>query len=296
MSDYETLQRKRNITVGLFVIVAVCALIWLIYKFGDLPVFVSHWKSFQVEVKFSAAPGVQENTPVRFSGYQVGRVAKVMPPEILRIGDSNSWSYQTRVIINIKREYENKIPKDAEVKLMTRGFGSSYIKFKAKPFDVEKPTGEFVKDNDLLQGSTGTTSEIFPEETQKKLDELVDGIKALVKNANDVLGDAENKQSFKKSLGNLSKMTEKSITAVDEFQNFTVSMIGTSEELSKTLSELKVILEKINSGEGSAAKLLNDGRFYENMLENTEQLHTLMAEIKDFIAHAKEKGLPIKVK
>ena len=35
MSDYETTQRKRNIIVGLFVLIAVCALIWLIFKFGE---------------------------------------------------------------------------------------------------------------------------------------------------------------------------------------------------------------------------------------------------------------------
>lgn len=32
MSDYETVQRRRNIVVGIFVIVAVAALVWLIFS------------------------------------------------------------------------------------------------------------------------------------------------------------------------------------------------------------------------------------------------------------------------
>jgi len=84
VSDYETTQRRRNIIVGIFVIVAVCAFFWLIFKFGDLPVFVSEWKSFKVRVQFPTAPGVQENTSVRFCGYEIGRVTKVEPPKVLK--------------------------------------------------------------------------------------------------------------------------------------------------------------------------------------------------------------------
>ncbi len=60
MSDYETIQRRRNIIVGIFVIVAVCVLVWLIFKFGDLPTTVSKISSFDVLVQFPTAPGVQK--------------------------------------------------------------------------------------------------------------------------------------------------------------------------------------------------------------------------------------------
>ena len=46
MSDYETTQKRRNIVVGLFVIASIFALVWLIYKFGDLPIKVSEFLSF----------------------------------------------------------------------------------------------------------------------------------------------------------------------------------------------------------------------------------------------------------
>ena len=290
MSDYETTQRRRNIIVGIFVIVAVCAFFWLIFKFGDLPVFVSEWKSFGVRVQFPTAPGVQENTSVRFCGYQVGRVTKVEPPKVLKDLNTGRLYHQTVVVLNIERKYDD-IPADVDVKLMTRGLGSSYIELKLKHFDVMDPTGESLVAGSLLQGSTGMTSEFFPEESQEKLAKLVDGLSTLTNNANDILGDPNNKENFKMILANLSEATNHAEQTVKEFQEFVAAGTTTSEELTKAVTELRIILDKVNSGQGSLARLVNDGRFYENLLENTQQLQVLLENLTSFIAEVNEKGL-----
>ena len=90
MSDYETMQRRRSMVVGIFVIVAVIAFFWMIFKFGDLPIFVSEIKSYQVKIQFPSAPGVQKDTPVRFCGYQIGTVTDVKPPNIFRTETPNN--------------------------------------------------------------------------------------------------------------------------------------------------------------------------------------------------------------
>ena len=84
MSDYESSQRRRDVVVGIFVVLGLTALGWMIFKFGDLPTAVSRMKSFQVYVQFPTAPGVQKDTPVRFCGYQIGRVTSVMAPAYWR--------------------------------------------------------------------------------------------------------------------------------------------------------------------------------------------------------------------
>jgi len=290
VSDYETTQRRRNIIVGIFVIVAVCAFFWLIFKFGDLPVFVSEWKSFEVRVQFPTAPGVQENTSVRFCGYQVGRVTKVEPPKVLKDLNTGRFYHQTVVVLNIERKYDD-IPANVDVKLMTRGLGSSYIELKLKHFDVMEPTREFLVAESLLQGSTGMTSEFFPEESQEKLAKLVDGLSTLINNANDIIGDPNNKENFKMILANLSEATNHAEQTVKEFQEFVAAGTTTSEELTKAVTELRTILDKVNSGQGSLARLVNDGRFYENLLENTQQLQVLLEDLTSFIAEVNEKGL-----
>jgi len=340
--------------VGFFVIIGACALVWLIFKFGDLPMFVTKLDSYQVYVQFPTASGVQRDTPVQFCGYQIGRVTEVMAPEI-RSEMSNGKKtdlkyYQTVVVLNIDKKYKT-IPSNVDVKLMTRGLGSSFIEIKQTPgkeavaLDPNIPESKFLINNMWLQGSTGMTSEFFPEESQQKLDKLIEGINELVANANDIFGDQANKQNFKQILANLADATEQVQQTLDEIkklaatgtstlekadvkidkavnavvatsedirkltttgtttlesvdenaEKLVVAMVDTSEQLSKAMSELHSILIKVNTGQGSAGRLLNDGRFYENLLENTEQLQKLLEEMNKFVEELREKGIKTKL-
>jgi len=305
--------------VGVFVVVGICALVWLIFKFGDLPTAVTKMGSFEVFVQFPTAPGVQQDTPVRFCGYQIGRVTKVMSPEIRRDMVSGLEYYQTVVILSIDEKYVN-IPSNIEVKLMTRGLGSSYIELKqhpgihSVPLDPNRPETIFLVDKIWLQGSTGMTSEFFPEESQKKLVELVESLRVLSGHANDIISNPDNKENLQKILANLTEASEQAKGTMEEFRKFAiagtttlknadakaeeliVAMVDTSEEISKASGQLRLILEKINSGQGSAARLINDGRFYENLLENAQQIQLLLEELKSFVTQARDKGVPIKLK
>ncbi len=298
MSDYETRETKRNVTIGLFVIIAVCALVWLVFKFGDLPIKVSELRSYQVTIQFPTAQGVQRNTAVYFCGYLVGSVTKVRPPQILKDLKTGQFYHQTLVVIGIEKKYKN-IPEDVEARLMTRGFGSSYIDLRAKNPDPLQPQNSFLKSGSSLQGATGVTSEFFPEESQRKLEQLIDGLGELVSNANDIIGTPESKENLKNILANLSEATGKATDALEQFRLLSVAgtttlrnadsrmegvfagIAGASEELSKATAQLRIILEKINTGQGSAGKFVNDGRLYENLLENTEQFKALLEQVKE---------------
>ncbi len=342
MSDYETSQKRRNFVVGLFVVFGLAALGWLIFKFGDLPGIVTRYRAFQVFVQFPSAPGVQKDTPVRFCGYQIGRVTSVMTPEIRRDLVTGLEYYQTVVVLSIDKNY-GAIPHDVDVKLMTRGLGSSYIELQQDP---AKPAGDkFLENETLLQGSTGMTSEFFPEESQKKLDGLIEGLRSLIGNANDVLGDPNSRRHVKRTLANLADASEQAKHTLAEFEKLAAagtntlekadtkveevvaSVVGTSEEIRKfattgtstlksvdakaetlvaslvqtseqltgAMRELQLVLEKANNGQGTAARLLNDGTFYENLLENTDQLQTLLEEMKAFIAEWRDKKIDVKI-
>jgi phospholipid/cholesterol/gamma-HCH transport system substrate-binding protein len=314
VTDYETIQRKRNLIVGIFVMVGLCALVWLIFKFGDLPIKVSEIRSFEVVVQFPTAKGVRKNTPVQFCGYQIGRVTDVMAPKKMEDLETGLLYHQTKVILSIDKRYVD-IPSNVAVKLMTRGLGSSYIELvidpalPPEPRDPNRPETQFLVDGMLLQGSTGMTSEFFPAESQKKFEDLISSFNSLVNHANDILGDQTTKENFKSILANLSAATKQATETLKQVQEFSaagteafkntdaridklvLAMIGTTEELSQTIAQLRVLADKVNNGEGTAAKLLNDGRLYESMLTSTEQLQALMAELKSLIAQVKEKGL-----
>ena len=305
--------------VGVFVVIGMFALIWLIFQFGDLPTAVTKMGSFEVFVQFPTAPGVQTDTPVRFCGYQIGRVTKVMAPDIRKDKETDLEYYQTVVVLSIDKTYVN-IPSNIDVKLMSRGLGSSYIELKqyperpAVPLDPNRPETIYLVDKILLQGSTGITSEFFPEESQEKLENLVEGLRVLVANANDILGDRSNKENLRKTISNLTDASREAKRTIEEFRKFAVAgtktltnvdtkteelvvaLVDTSEEIGEAASQMRQILEKVNNGQGSAARLINDGRFYENLLEDTQQIQLLLEELKIFVNQARDKGVPIKLK
>ena len=327
MSDYETIQRRRNIIVGIFVIIAISALIWLIFKFGDLPSTISKFRSFEVYVQFPTSPGAEKDTPVQFCGYQIGRVTKVMAPEKLKDLETGLEYHQTKVILSIDKKYVN-IPSNVEIKLMMRGLGSSYIeltvdptKQPAPPIDPNRPETSFLFNGILKQGSTGMTSEFFPTESQKKFEDIADGFKGFIDDARDFIGDPNSKENLKGTLANLHKVSHEAIEIIQQAQQtiqefkemaatgtktlqnadakierLVANFISTSDHLSEVAAQLQLILEKVNNGDGTIAMLLNDGQLYENMLESTEQIQMLLEELKSFVAKSKCKGLPIKLK
>jgi ABC-type transporter Mla subunit MlaD len=327
VSDYETIQKRRNIIVGLFVILAVFALVWLIFKFGDIPTAVTKISSFDIFVQFPTAPGVQKDTPVQFCGYQIGRVTKVMAPQIRRDLQTGLEYHQSMIALSIDKKYRN-IPSNVEIKLMRRGLGSSYIEMTVDPAnlpapmtDSNRPETRFLVDGMLKQGSTGMTSEFFPAESQKKFEDLADGLKGLIDDARDIIGDPNSKENLKTTLANLHQVSHLTIETmqqakqtIQEFREFAAAgnrtlqnadvkaerlvtaLIDTSEQLSEAASQLRVILEKANSGEGTVARLVNDGRLYESMLENADQMQLLLKESESFLAKSRDKGLPIKLK
>jgi phospholipid/cholesterol/gamma-HCH transport system substrate-binding protein len=310
VNDYEAMQRRRSFIVGVFVIIAIVAFFWLIIKFGDLPGIVSEVRSFEVNIQFPSAPGVQKDTPVRFCGYQVGRVSSVQEPSVRKDLDTQEYFFQVMVVASIDNQYYNKIPNIVEAKLMSRGFGSSYIELRVPRQEI--PEGKFLTEGSLLQGSTGVSSEFFPEETQKKLEELITGVSKLIENTNEIIGSAENKANIKDALANIAAASKQAVDMMKQIQetaatakttientdvrveSLTKSLITTSDRLSEVMKHIDGIVDKIDRGEGTAGKLLNDGRLYEQLLEDSRQLDLVLKDLKTFLEQSKEKGLRIK--
>ncbi len=317
LSDFEAIQNRRNLVVGIFVVVGFLAFGWLVFKFGDMPLWVAKLRSYDVHVQFLEANGVQKDTPVQFCGYQIGRVTAVEPPRIREeiVFDPNNerrWFHQSLVTMSIDNQFSD-IPKDCQIKLMTRGLGSSFISIKS-PIPDEK--SECLTHGMTVQGSAGVSSEFFPEETQKKLEGLVDDLRTLVGNANDVAGDDENKQNLKTFLQNLTdasgqaaKTLEQARHTIDHayaaigdyrtlastgtnaLEKVSGSIASASEELTRASTQINVMLAGINEGNGTVGKLVNDARLYEELLDTSTQMQILVVEMKKLAQAINERGL-----
>jgi len=282
--------------VGLFVILAMVVFLWMLFRFRELPLLVSKVKSFSVLVYFPEAPGVQKDTPVKYCGYQIGRVMKLAPPRV------RGESHKVGVSIAIEKAYSD-IPDDAQFVVIKRGLGSSYIEI--QDISEAEPTG-FLRDEMVLDGTVGMASDFFPPEVQAKLEDLVDSIAALSNNANAVIGDGENQMNIKKLLANMEtafSRADETLQSIQQLSDTSAEKVGAlgdkmvlaAEQLEGTLSEFRQILAKIESGEGTAGKMINDGRLYEDLLESSEELRSLLEQIQEWVAESREEGFRIKL-
>ncbi len=329
MSDYNSSQKRINMIVGSFVIVGFAAFLWLIFIFGELPIAVTELRSFRVVVRFPSAPGIQQNTPVYYCGYQVGRVVNVMAPEPVINRIPGGPHHEVKVTLAIQSRYKT-IPSNVEFVVMKRSMGSSFVDLQVDPdlplvpLDSANAATAYLYDEmPIRTGTTSMSSEFFPKETQKKLENLMDSITQLAQNANDVVGDQENQISIKTALANVKDATlqaKETLASIRKFSDTgTVAIEDTSKNVGSTLAsirnlsdkgtvaveeiamdianslkELQLVLQRAKAGNGTAARLLNDGRLYENLLDSSQELQLALEQLKFLAADAREKGIKLK--
>ena len=297
MADYDTLQKRRNAIVGGFVIIGFCAFVWILFMFGELPLFVSRFRSFEITVDFRDAPGIQDNTPVKYLGYQVGRIVKIYPPFLYIDPETGTACHKVRVAIAIDKREDFFIPSNVSVKIKRRSMGSSYIEFEPNPdkpmvpLDPDRPETVHLLEGAHLDGEIGISGELIPEDIQKNLPILVENLTNLAANINTIVGDPENQANLKQSLKNTAQLTAKAIETLDILQQ---KVDGVGEELTETLTELRLLLTKVTSGDGTAARLLNDAELYENLLDSSEELKLALGQLREFATDTKNEGLNIK--
>lgn len=313
MSDYYTVQRRRNLIVGIFVVLGLCAFFFLVMIMGDLPVAVSKITSFNIHVQFPETPGITKQSPVQYCGYQVGKVSEMIPPQPRENPITKRTYNQTVAILAIEKKYK-AIPSNASIKVLKRGLGSSYIEIKDVPglepkaIDANKPETQFLCEGlPVLQGGVGMASEFFPEEMRRDAEELVAQFTELVKSTNIIVGDPNNQKSVSQLLVNaelataqatetLKEIKELSSAGRSKIDGLSNSITDASEEFTATLRELRTTLRKANEGDGTAAKILNDGRLYENLLDSSAELQLALEQMRLLVTEARDNGVPIKLK
>ena len=154
-----------------------------------------------------------------------------------------------------------------------------------------------------------------------RLNRTLDGLEAIV-------GDTENQANLKASLANLSRTTAQAGKAVEALQAFAAEarkttagasqtvqsvtktselaakrldqvaakVLDSTDKLSDLLTTLNKAAGKMESGEGTAGRLLNDPKLYNNLLEVGEQMTKLLREVRQLVATWKKSGMGIKLK
>jgi phospholipid/cholesterol/gamma-HCH transport system substrate-binding protein len=143
-----------------------------------------------------------------------------------------------------------------------------------------------------------------------------------------VLGDEANQGNLRTSLANLSRASESAVEAMDELKAFATEakiaaagagktvhdvseltakvnvradeladkLIDSAEKISGVMATIQKAATKMESGDGTAGKILNDPKLYNNLLEATGELSTVLKEFSKLVETWKEQGVTFHLK
>ena len=290
---------KREIKVGLFAI-AVLLIGWGVIKylkglavFGNSNVYYAYYEQ---------VGGIQPASHVMIYGVKVGTVTNVTLNE--------DPSKGVEVELSIDSRYQ--IPVDSKAKIFSDGLmGGKAIEI------VYGNSTEMVPDNGSIQTMqstdlmelAGSEMEGLLEKVTVIMDNLTqtlesvnslmaqntENITSIVSNVNGLTGNAnsmlakerehleqalESLGQFSKTLGDNSEQIDSIIDNLDSFST-QLAQSGLVAEVEGVVTKLNEVLAAINNQEGSVGKMLNDGELYANLTAASENLSTLLADLKE---------------
>lgn len=170
-------------------------------------------------------------------------------------------------------------------------------------------------------GAQEQETEAGLKKTLARLDRVLAGMES-------VFADEANQENLSKSLANLAEATESARgamqevrkvaanvqkvvdnagqateavagaaeTAGDRINDLSESLLTQTENLSQLLQTLHKAAVKLESGQGTAGKMLNDADLFDNLVEATSQLDKLIKEMRGLVRTWKESGVGVKLK
>jgi len=299
--------------VGLFVAVAITFL-YLGYNFLRGKKLFSTYNTYYVI--YNNVEGLAPSTAVYVNGFKVGQVEEISMPDMLKT-DSILVKLLVQGKIQIK---SNSIALVTKSGLLDGNVIS--INFDDKPADILKDGSYIfgTREEDLftsinnmvgpiktkseqvlitLDKVLGSLRQVFNEKgTQNLTNSVVDlsgalhALRLTSESLNEIVN--QNGNSIGKTLGNVQLISSNIAKNNDEI-NRTIKNFGklsdslassdikaTIENLSVVTKELAMITSKMNKGEGSLGKMMNDKELYDNLNKSTKELNLLLKDMQRY--------------
>lgn len=286
---------KKEVKIGMFAVAMIlCA--WGGIRFlSGVDIFSRNADYYAV---YDQVNGVQGASPVMMRGVKVGTVSEIL--------FDPARSSQVVLRLTVRRQYP--IPSDSEAKIVSSSLmGSKAIEIVLGESSVRLEKGDTIRSGysrDMMDTAL-TELDFFKEKISRLTEELsrtLTGISTLVESNSSNIGELT--AHLNSIAGNLDEVlsAEKSglrsaVAGISEFsqtlgQNAgrVDTLMGNLTRFSDNLAEadlkaavgrLNDILDRIDSGEGTVGKLMNDAVLYENLQQASENLSVLLADLKE---------------
>ncbi len=272
--------------VGVFVVIGVILLGYMSMKVGKLN--FSNNKGYAIEVLFDSATGLARDVTVEKAGVEIGRVQDIS----LRDG-------KALVVLRIKQAI--KVKKDAKAVIRTRGIlGDKYVEIiagSASAPDIMgggrltrtmpvtdmdtlmNVLGEVANDIKLL--TTAMSNVLGGEEGEAAVRAIVSNLRGIVTTLNQSI--ERNSSDIDRMVDNLAGFSDTLRSIGDDNQGdikeIVASVRRVSGSMESLVADLEEITEKINTGQGSIGRLINDDSTIDNLNETLAALKEIAQSI-----------------
>ncbi|MEP0133026.1 MAG: MlaD family protein [Eudoraea sp.] len=286
---------SREVKTGIIVIGGILLFVMGFSFLKATPIF-NNSKTFYAV--YSHVGGLQPGTQVSINGFNVGNVNKIS----FKNGSGN-------LLVTFSVDSDFEFSKNSIAELYDTGIiGGKGIQvnpvFDGAPI---AQSGDTLSSNikpgltDLLQqklaplqskieGAVSNAdslllnfNDVLDEETKRNLRESIKGLNATVQSfqssaatLNSLL--ADNKNSLDSSITNINTITTNFSVLSDSIAQ--VGLANTIRSLESTISNLDKMLAKIEKGEGTLGKLVNNEELYNNLSEASKELDLLLQDFR----------------
>lgn len=283
--------------LGIVFLLAIITFVWGLF-------YLKEWRvtgdTYLVDVRLSSAVGVKSSDPILVGGVRIGKVEAVTLDDMSPI-----------ITLRVDEPYE--IPEDSQVEVISRSvMGEKSINIRKGVSTVMVPPGG------TIEGTAAPgISDMFTQ-----VDSVTINMRNLLKNAN-ILLDPDREKSIKSSLAGVHDLTielqetlkresgqinrvvanmdtlvsnvkdlseterSKVSSTLDHLANTSGRLSAMMDELQTTTTALDNILTRLDRGEGTMGKLLQDDRLYEDAVRVAGKMDQLATSLDELVVDLK---------
>jgi len=286
---------SRQAKTGIIAIIALALFIWGFNYLKGKDILKKYNTYYAV---LDNVEGVVKSTPVTLKGIPIGTVEDLkFTPDM----------QNTVMVLNIDSDY--KFTRNSKIKIYGGNImggksvaivleGGNRIAKDGDTLQVMKTPGMFdlvnekldPLQNKLLSSLTSLDSILFginnilDNQTQNNIKTGLADLSVTIRNFKKTSKELDglmnkNKENITSTLDNFHKISTDFAVLSDSLKNLKPGEL--SAQLSQSINKLNLTLDKLNKGEGTMAKLMNDKKLYENLEKSTKELELLLKNIRE---------------
>jgi phospholipid/cholesterol/gamma-HCH transport system substrate-binding protein len=279
----------RQVRVGLFVLIAIAVLVFLVLNAsGDINPFS---KKLHVRARFIDANGLREGSEVRLAGVRVGKVERIVLLEPSPVPDAPRVEAQMVIDASIDgRPANERIRSDSQAQQGSPSLLGNEMLINITPGTA---VGQPVQDNAILPSSSSNTVNDFAKsgtvlsQRLSKLSDEISGIVHEVKDGKGTVGRLFTDEALYNNLNATIRETEDVMKDIRGGQGSAGRFINDPalyNNANEIAVQMKAIADDLRAGRGTAGKLLTDDEFYARINRTADRLDKSVDQINLIIA------------